>query len=76
MSVCVYIYIRICQYHSHFIHSSVDRHLHCIHVLATVNRATVNIGVYESFQIVFLLFPDICPGAGLLDHSVALILVF
>jgi len=28
------------------------------------------------FKLEFLLFPDICPGVGLLDHSVALILVF
>ena len=35
-----------------FIHSSVDRHLGCLHVLAVVNIASVNIGVHVSFRIV------------------------
>ena len=38
-------------YHICFIHSSVDGHLCCFHVLATVNSAAVNLGVYVSFQI-------------------------
>ena len=38
-------------YHIYFIHSSVDGHLGCLHVLATVNSAAVNIGVHVSFQI-------------------------
>ena len=46
-------------YHSCFIHSSVDGHLCCFHVLALVNSAAVNFGVNMSFQIggfFFLLF--------------------
>ena len=32
-----------------FIHSSIDGHLLCFHVLATVNSAAVNTGVYLVF---------------------------
>ena len=35
--------------HIFFIHLSVDGHLSCFHVLATVNSAAVNRGVHVSF---------------------------
>ena len=37
------------MFHTFFIHSSVGGHLHCFHVLASVNSAVVNILVHESF---------------------------
>ena len=51
LCVCIYIYIYIYTYTHHilFIHSSVNEHLVCFHVLATVNSASVNIGVHVSF---------------------------
>ena len=58
-----------------FIHSSVDGHLGCFHVLAIVNSAAVNIGVHVSFQI-YGFVRIYGPGVGLLDHMVVLFLVF
>ena len=40
-----------------FIHSSVDRHLGCFHILAIINNAALKIGVHVSFPIsVFIFF--------------------
>ena len=55
------------MYHIFFIHSSVNGHLGCFHVLAIVNS-----GVYH-FKLWFSL--DICPGVGLQEHMVAQFLV-
>ena len=37
-----------------FIHSFIDGHLDCFHVLAVLNSTTMNIKVYISFQIIVL----------------------
>ena len=60
-------------YHIFFIHSSVDGHVGCFHVLAIVNSAAVNVGACILLDHIF--FPDICTGVGLQGHTVALILV-
>ena len=49
--------------HIFFIHSSVDGHLGCFHVLAIVNRAAMNIVVRDSFWI--MVFSGYMPNSGI-----------
>ena len=62
------------MYHIFFNHSSDNRHLGFLHVLAIINSAAMNIGVHVSFLLEFST--DIYPGRELLDHMVALFSVF
>ena len=39
------------MYDSFFIHSSVDDHLGCLHVLALVNSVSMNNGIHVSFSV-------------------------
>uniref|UniRef100_A0A8C6B9I8 Uncharacterized protein n=1 Tax=Monodon monoceros TaxID=40151 RepID=A0A8C6B9I8_MONMO len=51
------------MYHIFFIHSSVDGHFGCFHVLAIVNSAAMNTGVHVSFQI--MVFSRYMPRSGI-----------
>ena len=62
------------MYHSFFIHSSVDGHLGCFHVLATVNSATMNNGIYVSFSI--LVSSGYMPRSGIAGSYGGFILSF
>ena len=48
--------------HNFFIHSSVNGHLSCFHVLAIVNSATMNNGIHVSLSI--LVSSGYMPGSG------------
>ena len=62
------------MHHNCFIHSSVNGHLGCFHVLATGNSAAMDTGYIGLFQIWFS--QGICPVVGLLGHMIVLFLVF
>ena len=53
----------MCMYHNFLIHSSVDRHLGCFHVLAIINSAAVNNGICVSFPI--LVSSGYMPRSGI-----------
>ena len=62
------------MYHTFFTHSSLDRHLGCVYVLAVVNSAAIAMVHVCLFQF---WFPQgIWLGVGLLGHMVVLFLVF
>ena len=56
-------YSIVYMYHNFFIHSSVDGHLHCFHVLASVNCAAMNNGIHVSLSI--LVFSGYMPRSGI-----------
>ena len=58
------------MYHIFFIHSSDDWHLCCFCELVIVDFAAMNTGENASFSIIACL--DICPGVGLLDHTITI----
>ena len=51
------------MYHNFFIHLSVDGHLGCFHVLAMVNSAAANIGIYVSLSV--MVFSGCMPSSGI-----------
>ena len=43
------IHVYLCIYVTSFIHSSINRHSGCFHILTIVNNAAMNIGMHISF---------------------------
>ena len=56
-------YSIVYMYHNFFIHSSVDGHLGCFHVLAIVNSPAVNNRIHVSFPI--LVSSGYMPRSGI-----------
>ena len=51
------------MYHNFFIHSSVDGHLGCFHIVAIVNSAAMNRGIYVSLSV--LVYSGYMPRSGI-----------
>ena len=51
------------MYHSFCIRSSINECLGCLHVLAIVNSAVMNIGVHVSFSV--MIFSGYIPSSGI-----------
>ena len=62
------------MYHNFFIHSSVNGHLGCFHVLAIVNNAAMNSGIHVSFSV--LVSSGYMPRSEIVESLVVLFLVF
>ena len=62
------------MHHSFFIHSSVNGHLGCFHVLAIVNSAAVNTGVHVSLSLLVSL--GYMPSSGVAGSYGSFILSF
>ena len=61
--------------HIFFIHSSIDGHLGCFHILAIVNNVEMNMGVRITFSTsvcVFFGYSEV----ELLDGMIVLFLIF
>ena len=64
-------------YHNFFIHSSVDGHFDCFHVLAVLNSGIMNIMMLAFFLVsVSISFRYIYPGVELLGQKAVLCLGF
>ena len=56
------------MYHSFSIHSSVNAHVACLHVLAVANSAAVNTVVFVSFSLI--VFSGCMPSSGVVANPV------
>ena len=61
---------------SFFIHSCIGGHLVCLHILAVINNASVNMGCVYPFELIFSFSSDKYAKEELLDYVVVLFLIF
>ena len=67
-------YSIVYMYHNFFIHSSVNGHLGCFHILAIVNSAALKNGIRVSFSV--LVSSGYMPRTGFARSYDGLFLVF
>ena len=70
--MCIY----ICINYNFFIHSSINAHSGCFHILAVIDSTTINMEVHIFFLITFSFSLSRYPEVELLNHTVALFLIF
>ena len=62
------------MYDIFFIHSSVNGHLGCVHILPIENSAAMNSGVHVSFQI--MVFSGYMPRSGIAESYGSSVFIF
>jgi len=72
--IAIFYYIYLYLYHVFFIHSFLNGHLCCFHVLDIVSSAAMKIGLHLFFE--WQLCPDTWPGMKLLDLTATIFLIF
>ena len=66
----------VCACVSYLLYSFIDRPLGCFHILAIMKNGSVKMGIKRSLQVNDSFPLERYQKAGLLDHMVALLLIF